>query len=158
VILLDREPFSNLAVDLKSRRAAGAMQIWHREECLWQCLMKLVFLEPSRNRSAVRRDATHCCTCTPHFQCIKRRLPKTNIGRFIFQTHSLPLHRNTSIPQLQEETLHIKMFESATASMPSSLLSPTSITTSSNPRRPSLSAFKYPTAAETTTHTGKSEA
>ncbi|KAI4737424.1 hypothetical protein E4T45_15078 [Aureobasidium sp. EXF-8846] len=37
--------------------------------------------------------------------------------------------------------------------MPSSLLSPTSITTSSNPRRPSLSAFKYPTAVETTTHT-----
>ncbi|KAI4748632.1 hypothetical protein E4T50_01098 [Aureobasidium sp. EXF-12298] len=37
--------------------------------------------------------------------------------------------------------------------MTSSLLSPPTNTTSSNTRRPSLSAFRYPTASETTTHT-----
>ncbi|KAI4727241.1 hypothetical protein E4T49_05001 [Aureobasidium sp. EXF-10728] len=45
------------------------------------------------------------------------------------------------------------MFESTNASMTSSLQVPTSDATTSSPRRPSLSAFRYPTNAETTMHT-----
>ncbi|CAD0086547.1 unnamed protein product [Aureobasidium vineae] len=45
------------------------------------------------------------------------------------------------------------MFESTKASMTSSLQVPTSDAMRSSPRRPSLSAFRYPTSPETTTHT-----